>query len=752
MTIPANATVVDLTDAHDPAHYGAKAATLAALNAAAVRVPAGKVLPAAARDEDLPLAAGQVWQWARHAGHDQLVARSSSPDEDGTHSSFAGIYQSCFIPADHERIHTALVRVRNSARTTTAHAYTQARGAADDAAIAVLIQPAARPAAAGVLVAELTADTLTAWRIEAVRGLAEPLATGRLTGEIHTGSTHHDPVVHATEQTTITLPATDEQLAIPPGDWINFPILHATVPAKIDTSGDGLLRLHTPPAWIKAPILPAQHRAALLHTTEHAAGALGLSRIDLEWTLSPTGAITIVQARPLTAPLPPHSQKPSDRTGIPAAPGTGQGRVVHLNDTTDPDTVTGSILVCAALDADAVEFLLRRPAALISTTGGPLSHTAIIARELCIPCVTNVPDAYTTLTPGHIAHVDGTTGTITNLHTATAHKRHPTIDPTNTALLVLNPTAEPPHPDNRITMLRIRHRDDPYPPTVHSKIGLFQPTTMPAWPSTPHATRDITLPGLGRLLLPASVPLPRRIAVQSPHGPLLHHRAVPFEPTPTHIVWDWNGTLLDDNTAVLAGVNAIRAAHNQPPITLDTWRDLFQRPHRIAYEQLLEHRLTDSDYHRATEIFNDHSRRARPECSLAATAQGALKEWTAKGNTQSLLSMTPHSDLLAEVAANEIANLFTFIAGRPDTEVLSKAELLRSHLAQDGIEPVNTVLIGDSIDDAQAANATGIRAILVATGTTSRAHLDRTGVPVVETVFDALGLLGHNEGTSPSHY
>jgi len=112
--------------------------------------------------------------------------------------------------------------------------------------------------------------------------------------------------------------------------------------------------------------------------------------------------------------------------------------------------------------------------------------------------------------------------------------------------------------------------------------------------------------------------------------------------------------------------------------------------------------------------------------------------------------MTPHSDLLAEVAANEIANLFTVIAGRPDTEASSKAELLRNHLTQNCIEPANTVLIGDSTDDAQAANATGIRAILMTTGTTSRTHLDRTGAPVVETIADALGLLSHNESTSPS--
>jgi pyruvate,water dikinase len=47
----------------------------------------------------------------------------------------------------------------------------------------------------------------------------------------------------------------------------------------------------------------------------------------------------------------------------------------------------------------------------VSTTGGPLSHTAIIARELGIPCVTNVPEA-ADIAAGMVIDVDGTAGTV----------------------------------------------------------------------------------------------------------------------------------------------------------------------------------------------------------------------------------------------------------------------------------------------------------------------------------------------------
>ncbi|MGH3800516.1 MAG: HAD family hydrolase [Pseudonocardiaceae bacterium] len=250
------------------------------------------------------------------------------------------------------------------------------------------------------------------------------------------------------------------------------------------------------------------------------------------------------------------------------------------------------------------------------------------------------------------------------------------------------------------------------------------------------------LPGLGRLLLPTHAPLPRRIAVLSPRGNVLHRRFLCLDPSPMHIVWDWNGTLLDDNDAALAGINAVCADHGRPAITLDTWRTLFRRPPRKAYEELLQTALTDTEFHGVTQIFDIHSSRARSTCSLAATARWALTEWSTTGHTQSLLSMTSHTEIIADTAARNVASYFTAIDGRTDTGEPAKSALLREHLTRHGINPAMAVLIGDSTDDAHAACAAGAHSILVATGTTNRARLDTTGAPVVDTIPDAIRLLG----------
>jgi pyruvate,water dikinase len=54
-------------------------------------------------------------------------------------------------------------------------------------------------------------------------------------------------------------------------------------------------------------------------------------------------------------------------------------------------------------------------AGLVADIGGMLSHTAVVARELGIPCVTNTISASKTIRTGDLIRVDGGAGTVTIL-------------------------------------------------------------------------------------------------------------------------------------------------------------------------------------------------------------------------------------------------------------------------------------------------------------------------------------------------
>ena len=60
-----------------------------------------------------------------------------------------------------------------------------------------------------------------------------------------------------------------------------------------------------------------------------------------------------------------------------------------------------------------------------------------------------------------------------------------------------------------------------------------------------------------------------------------------------HVVWDWNGTLLDDLEIVVEAVNSSLALFDAAPITADGYRDLYTRPVKLFYDRLLGRARSD---------------------------------------------------------------------------------------------------------------------------------------------------------------
>lgn len=209
-----------------------------------------------------------------------------------------------------------------------------------------------------------------------------------------------------------------------------------------------------------------------------------------------------------------------------------------------------------------------------------------------------------------------------------------------------------------------------------------------------------------------------------------------------HVVWDWNGTLLDDNDAVVSAVNAVCAAYGRPPVTLAEWRAVFCRPLNRCYERLLDRPLPPAAWARVDRTYHDAYTALLLDTRLAADARAGLAAWPARGGTQSLLSMWFHDDLVAMVTRLGLTAHFARIDGlRHDIGGESKAAHLAEHLAGLAVEPAEVVLVGDVLDDAIAAASVGTRCILLSTGMTTRAALDTAGVPVADSITEALALI-----------
>ncbi len=210
----------------------------------------------------------------------------------------------------------------------------------------------------------------------------------------------------------------------------------------------------------------------------------------------------------------------------------------------------------------------------------------------------------------------------------------------------------------------------------------------------------------------------------------------------SHVVWDWNGTLLLDDDAVLAAVNEVCATFGVSPLTWERWREVYTRPVRTTYEQILDRVLDDQDWTRVDKIFHDQYDVQLPTSQLAPDVRGQLKEWAGTGGTQSLLSMWFHRQLVPLVEEFGLTGYFTRIDGLT-TELGGESKIEHTHhLQAQELDPADVLVIGDVVDDALAAQAVGAQVVLVSTGAMARAALESTGVPVADSVTEALRITG----------
>ncbi|MGP4003357.1 HAD family hydrolase [Streptomyces sp. 8N706] len=208
----------------------------------------------------------------------------------------------------------------------------------------------------------------------------------------------------------------------------------------------------------------------------------------------------------------------------------------------------------------------------------------------------------------------------------------------------------------------------------------------------------------------------------------------------THIVWDWNGTLFHDIDAVIEATNASFAEIGLPSITLARYRDLYCVPVPRFYERLMGRLPTDEEWEVMDEAFHRHYRTRAESAALTVGAKELLADRQAAGLTQSLCSLAPHEHLIPIVRTHGIEELFVRVDGRIGPSHTGKAEHMARHLAAlDGaVRGDRVVVIGDAVDDAIAAEHVGARAVLYTGGSHSRASLETAGVPVVDSLAEAV--------------
>ena len=210
------------------------------------------------------------------------------------------------------------------------------------------------------------------------------------------------------------------------------------------------------------------------------------------------------------------------------------------------------------------------------------------------------------------------------------------------------------------------------------------------------------------------------------------------------IIWDWNGTLLDDVTAAVAALNRMLVKYGVPTTTLDFYRSHFGFPVRPFYREV----GIDLDRVDWDEICIDfHTFIAAEPQKLNATAVEALETARAHGFRQCILSALREDILLRDTARLGVAPFFDHIAGVDNLDGATKLKRGHELLAQLPAQ-CDIYFIGDTLHDAEVGAALGARVLLVDCGHQTAERLRTSGHAVVAS---PLAAVQHILSTETSH-
>lgn len=203
------------------------------------------------------------------------------------------------------------------------------------------------------------------------------------------------------------------------------------------------------------------------------------------------------------------------------------------------------------------------------------------------------------------------------------------------------------------------------------------------------------------------------------------------------IIWDWNGTLLDDVEIVIAAMNVLLKKRNLALLDYKTYKDIFTFPVQDYYAHLGFDFGTEAFKALATEYIAELN--SNKYCfKLYTGTKKILGEIRIKGITQSILSASQEEELFDIVRSLGIGSYFEKIAGLNNYYAKSKVDKGKELLAELRLEPQEVLLVGDTIHDYEVSQAIGCDCLLVANGHQSYKRLEILEVDIVNSLSDVI--------------
>ena len=207
-----------------------------------------------------------------------------------------------------------------------------------------------------------------------------------------------------------------------------------------------------------------------------------------------------------------------------------------------------------------------------------------------------------------------------------------------------------------------------------------------------------------------------------------------------HIIWDWNGTLLDDCMICVQSFNRSLLNHGLSEISYEDYRSIFTFPVIKSYERLGFNFEMESFQKISDEYVKFYEKNFK-NLLLHDHVEEILKSVNLLGSSQSILSAGNQELLNHWLKSHDISQYFLHIIGVENHYAYGKIK--QGLRLKENLEFKNNeiVLVGDTIHDSEVAEEMGIDCILVDHGHVNTQRLIKTGRTVQSSIRSVLELI-----------
>ena len=181
------------------------------------------------------------------------------------------------------------------------------------------------------------------------------------------------------------------------------------------------------------------------------------------------------------------------------------------------------------------------------------------------------------------------------------------------------------------------------------------------------------------------------------------------------LIWDWNGTLLDDVEVNVRTVNDMLSKRGLSQLDMTTYKELFCFPVQTFHSQI-GFDFEKESFEEIAEEYQSTYKQYENGIRLNSDAHFVIDLLCKKGTNQYILSAAMQEDLIKMLERFKIADKFKGIYGVSDIHAAGKIERGKQLMQENSLTPQKTLIIGDTLHDAEVAKSLGINYILFSGG------------------------------------